>query len=214
MGRQLGKVPRLPPALPQGFTSEPSDHPHDVHRGGRQELLEVRACQPQVPTPAQIEASRALREATLDPCTQGVLGFELRGLLALPRGLDRLVVGLGPDGELAWGVFRRGTRSTGRTCATGGPVEPDANDRIPRDIVSRPPVDAGMPLGTVRLLGLPIDDKGLEVIALPSPPLPAVGPKGWPNHLNLMLGLRGDQEVRIVIAAVEEVYAWEDITIG
>jgi hypothetical protein len=64
----------------------------------------VRPCQPDVSTAAQINASRALREATLDPCPQGVLGFEFRRLLALPRGLDGLVVGLQPDRELAWGA--------------------------------------------------------------------------------------------------------------
>jgi hypothetical protein len=71
-----------------------------------------------------------------------------------------------------------------------------------------------MALGAARLLGLPIDDKGLEVIAFPFPPLPAVGPKRWTNHINLMLSLGGDQEVRIDIAAVEQVDAWEDIPIG
>ena len=71
-----------------------------------------------------------------------------------------------------------------------------------------------MPLGTVRLLGLSIDDKGLEVIAFPFPPLPAVGPTRRTHHLDLMLGLGGDQEVRSDIAAVEQVYAWADITIG
>jgi hypothetical protein len=40
----VGKVPWLPPALPQGLTAEPSDHPDDIHRGGRQQQLEVRAC--------------------------------------------------------------------------------------------------------------------------------------------------------------------------
>jgi hypothetical protein len=36
-------------------------------------------------------------------------------------------------------------------------------------MVSRPPVDTGMPLGTARRLGLPIADEGLQVIALPFP---------------------------------------------
>ena len=79
------------------------------------------------------------------------------------------MVGLRADGELAWSAFRRGARRTGGTRATGGSVKPDANDGIARDIVSRPPVDAGMALGTARLLGLPIDDKGLQVIALSRP---------------------------------------------
>jgi hypothetical protein len=71
-----------------------------------------------------------------------------------------------------------------------------------------------MALGAARLLGLPIDDKGLQVIACPFPPLPAVGPQGWTDHIDLMMGLGGDQEVRIDIPAVEQVYAWEDITFG
>ena len=66
----------------------------------------MRARQTDVPTPAQIETSRGLREAALDPRPQGVLGFELWRLLALPRGLDRLVVGVQPDRELPWGSSR------------------------------------------------------------------------------------------------------------
>jgi hypothetical protein len=50
-----------------------------------------------------------------------------------------------------------------------------------------------MALGTARLLGLPIDDKGLEVIALPFPPLSAVGPERRTNHIDLMRPLGGDQ---------------------
>jgi hypothetical protein len=172
----------------------------------------VRPCQPDVATSAQIKAPLALREATLHPGPQGVLGFELRGFLSLSGGLDGLVVGLQPDGELPWGVFRRGARRTGGTRATRGPVKPDANDRIARDVVPWPPVDTGMTLGTARLLGLPIDDEGLEVIALPFPPLPAVGPERRTDHIDLMLGLRGDQEVRIDIAAVQQVRAREKLS--
>ena len=160
MGRQLGKVPWLPPALPQGFTLEPSDHPHDVHRGGIQQLLEVRACQPQVPTPAEVKTPDALREATLHPGPQGGLGFELGGLLPSAGGLDGFVVGLQPDRALAGSAFRRSARLAGGTGATGGSVTPDANHGITRDIVSGPPVDAGMALGTARLLSVPINDKG------------------------------------------------------
>jgi len=39
-------------------------------------------------------------------------------------------------------------------------------------MVSRPPVDTGVALGTAGLLDLPIDDKGLQVIAFPCAPLP------------------------------------------
>jgi hypothetical protein len=89
------------------------------------------ARQTDVPTPAQIEASRALRGVALDPCPQGVLGFEFRRLLALPRGLDGLVVGLQPDRELAWGAFRRWTRRAGGARATSRSVKPNANGGAP-----------------------------------------------------------------------------------
>jgi hypothetical protein len=80
--------------------------------------------------------------------------------------------------------------------------------------MSRPPIDAGMALGTVRLLGVPIDDKGLQVIALARPSLPGIGPKGWPDDIDLVRGLGGNQEVGIDIAAVEEVRARQQITLG
>ena len=66
-------------------------------------------------------------------------------------------------------------------------------------------MDTGIALGTGCLLGLPIDDKGLEVIAFPFPPLPAVGPKRRTKHIELMVRLGGDQELRIDVTAVEQV---------
>jgi hypothetical protein len=74
---------------------------------------------------------------------------------------------------------------------TRSPMAEEIDCRIPRHIAPRPPVDTGMTLETVRLLGLPIQHKGPEVIALPGQPLPAVGPKRWTNHIDLMLGLGG-----------------------
>jgi hypothetical protein len=43
-----------------------------------------------------------------------------------------------------------------------------------------------MSLGTVRLLGLPIQDKGLQVIALPGLMLSARGPKGGVHDIDLI----------------------------
>jgi hypothetical protein len=174
----------------------------------------VRACQPDVSTVAQIKASRALREATLHPGPQGISGFERRRLLALPRRLDGLVVDLRPDGELPRGIFRRGARPTGRTRATGRSVKPNANHGIARDIMSRPPVDAGLALRTARLLGVLIQDKGLQIVALTGVMLPAIGAEGGPHYIDLMLGLGCHQEVGIDIAAVEQVRAGEQITCG
>jgi len=104
MGREPGKMSELPPAFPQGLTPEPGDHPDHIHGGGSEQMLEMRPCQPNVPTLPEIKAPGALREAALHPRPQGVLGFELRGLLPLACGLEGLVMGLGPDGQLPGGV--------------------------------------------------------------------------------------------------------------
>jgi hypothetical protein len=60
-----------------------------------------------------------------------------------------------------------------------------------------------MPLGTVRLPGLPIQDKGLQVVALPGLMLPAIGPKGRAHHIDVILTLCGDEELRVHITAIE-----------
>jgi hypothetical protein len=71
-----------------------------------------------------------------------------------------------------------------------------------------------MPLGTVRRLRLPIQDKGLQVIALGDLMLPAIGPKGRPDYIDLMLTLGGDEEVGIHVTTVEQMDAREQITCG
>jgi hypothetical protein len=53
---------------------------------------------------------RAHLRERLRPTSQRVLRGQLGGLLPLPRGLDRHVLGLRPDHELARGVLRRGAR--------------------------------------------------------------------------------------------------------
>jgi hypothetical protein len=76
-----------PPAFAQRLASEPGDHPDDIHGRRREEVLEVRACQAQIPTLAEIKSSDPLRETALHSRPQGILCDERRRLLALPRGL-------------------------------------------------------------------------------------------------------------------------------
>jgi hypothetical protein len=90
----------------------------------------VRARHPQVSTPAEIKAPDPLREATLHPCPQRILGFELRCPLALPRRLERLMVDLWADRELAGGCLGGSALPAGGTRTTGRPIKPDANDRV------------------------------------------------------------------------------------
>src|SRR6266702_7103902 len=213
MRRQSRKVSRRSPAFASRFTLEPGDHPHEIHRRSSEQVLEVSAHQAAVTTLAQIKAPDALREAALDARPERILLFELERLLALAGGLHRLMVSLGADGELAWRIFGCGTDVTGGTGATGGLVKPDPKHRIAGDIVAWGPFDTGMPLGTAGLVGVSIQDEGLQVIAMGDFMLPAVGPKGRPNHIDLVL-LRGHQEIGIHVAAVEQMGAREQVPSG
>ena len=100
MRRQPRKVSRLSSAFAYRFALEPGDHPHDIHGCGCEELLEVRAREAEITTLPEIKASDALREAALYPRPEGILGLERGRSLALARGLESFVVGLGPDCEL------------------------------------------------------------------------------------------------------------------
>jgi hypothetical protein len=75
-------------------------------------------------------------------------------------------------------------------------------------------VDAGMTLRAARLPGVPIQDKGLQVVASASLMLPAIGPKGATYHIELMLAPRGDEKVNSHVAAVEYMGAGQQITCG
>ena len=123
-------------------------------------MLQMGLSQPDVAGPAQATAPDGLRVCPLDSGPPGILRFELDGLLPLPGGLDRLVVGLRPDRELERGVFGPGARLADRTDTTGGRIEADAHEGIAGSIPARGPLDTGMPLGTARLFGLPIHPEG------------------------------------------------------
>jgi hypothetical protein len=118
----------------------PRAHPDHGEGDRGDERLQMRICEPNIAGPAQATAPDPLGVRAFDPGPPGVLGGERGGLLPLPRGVDGLMVGLQPDGELARRRSRGGARLTGGTGTTRGPVKPDANHGITRDIPSRPPV--------------------------------------------------------------------------
>ena len=159
-------------------------------------------------------ASDGLRGRALNAGPPGVLGHELRGLLPLPCGLDRLVLGLRPDGKLARRLVGLGARLADRTGATSRAMEADRHDRIARNIPPWRPSDAGVSLGAARLLGFPIDPARAQVIAFSCPTLVAIGAKGRAYDIDLMVGLSGDQECGRHIAAVEQVHVGEEIARG
>ncbi len=165
----------------QGRAQPPLAQPRHIecHRGD--EWLQMGLGQPAVPGPAQATPPDGRRMRALNPRPSGVFGCELGGLLPLPRGLDRLVEGLWPDGALARRIVGLGARRADRTGATGRGMEPDAHHWITRDIPAWRPSDAGVSLGTAGVLRLPIDHEGTQIIALACPPLMAIGPKGGPT---------------------------------
>ena len=84
-------------------------------------MLQMCLGQADVPGLTETAASDGLRVGAFNPGPLSVLRGESGGLLPLPRGLDRLVVGLRSDRELAGGVFGPGVRVS----------EPDRRDRSP-----------------------------------------------------------------------------------
>jgi hypothetical protein len=71
-----------------------------------------------------------------------------------------------------------------------------------------------MPLRTVGLLRVPIQYKGLEVIAVFDLMLPAIRPTRRPDHSDMVLALRRDQEVGIHVATIKQVGPRQQSTSG
>jgi len=66
----------------------------------------------------------------------------------------------------------------------------------------------------VGLVGVPIQDEGLEIIALSDLLLPTIGAKGRPDHIDLVLALRRDEKVSIHVATVQQMGARQQIPCG
>jgi hypothetical protein len=80
--------------------------------------------------------------------------------------------------------------------------------------MARGPFDAGVALGTTRLVGRPIESKSLDPIALASTMLATIGAKRWPEHIDLMQALGTGQEFGVDIPTVEEMRAREQRPLG
>jgi hypothetical protein len=168
---------------------QPGCHAHQVEGRGGEDVLQMCFGVADVTTLAQATPPDGLRLRALNSGALGVLGGELGGLLPLPCGLDRLVMGLRPDGELPRRIFGLGARRADWTGAAGRGMEPDAHHGIARDIPAWRPSEAGLPLGTAGVLRLPVNDEGAQIIALACPPLVVIRPKRGADHVDLMLGV-------------------------
>jgi hypothetical protein len=196
-------VSPLPSWLATGPALEPIDDPYDIHRRGIQSLLEVGAGQSDIATPAEIEATYTLRQGALHAGPQGILGFKLRRLLPLSRGLHGHMLRLRPDGQLAWRLFGPGAGTAHLTSTTRRGIKTNTHDRPPAHIMARSPFNTGVPLGTTRLLGRPIESKSLDTIALAGAMLATIGAKRRTDHVNVMQVLGTGEELGIHIATVE-----------
>src|SRR5215216_2361757 len=96
---------------------------------------------------------------------------------------------LRPDRQLARRLFGPGAGTADRTGTTRRSVKAHAHDWPPAHIVSRSPFATAVALGTTRLLGRPIEGKGIDTIALASATLATIGAKRWPEHIDLMQAL-------------------------
>lgn len=99
------------------------------------------------------------------------------------------------------------------TLATGCCVEANTHTWTTAHIVAGRPFDTRLPLGTHGNFPLPINGKGMQIIACSSAPLATVGPEGWPDHINLMVHLGDDEELRRQVATIQEVRRWEQLAI-
>jgi hypothetical protein len=163
---------------------------------------------------AQATPPDGLRLRALDAGARGVLGGARGGLLPLPRGVDRLVLGLRPDGELARRLLGLGARRADRTRPTGRRMKPDAYHGITRDLPPWRPSEAGVPLGTAGVLRLPVDHEGAQIVALACPPLMARRSESGADDVDLMPGVGGDESVGIDRTALEPMRAGEAITLS
>jgi hypothetical protein len=81
-------------------------------------------------------------------------------------GTDRLVLGVRLHRNLPRVLCRGSTRLAHPTGITRGLGKPDAHDRMPLLTVSWSPLDTAVPLGTARLLSVPVDQEGVHIKTL------------------------------------------------
>ena len=80
--------------------------------------------------------------------------------------------------------------------------------------MSRSPFHTGVALGTMRLLGRPIESKSLDTLALAGAMLATIGAQRRTDHVNVMQVLGTGEALGIPIATVEYRRAREQSPLG
>src|SRR5690242_16641129 len=110
---------------------------------------------------------------------------------------------LRPNGQLARRLFGPRAGTADRTGTTRRGVKADTHHRPPAHIMARSPFHTGVPLGTLSLVGRPIERKSLDTIALAGAMLATIGAKRRPDDVNMMPVLGTGEELSVHIATVE-----------
>jgi hypothetical protein len=129
------------------YALQPCRDTHQVERGGGGNVLQTRFGLTEVAALSYARPPDGLRLHAFNPGPPGVLGGKRSRLLPLPCGLDGLVMGLRPHGELARRMFYPGARLADRTRPTGRSMETDAHHGIAGDIPAWRPLMLVCPWG-------------------------------------------------------------------
>ena len=133
-----------------------------VHRCRSDDVCKVRLGQTNVTRAAQSERARTLRDRALSARSRLVVLLELRRLLTLASGLQRLVLGLGLESQHSSARLGAGTTTSRFAARTVFGAETDLNDRQAL-FCSVVPTVTHFALGTAYLLCFPIDGKAGDV---------------------------------------------------
>src|SRR5215207_4331566 len=135
-------------------------------------MLQVGLSEADVARAAQTAEPDALRQAALDPGARAVERPPLRRVLPFAHGLDSLMSALPPQRQRARRCPGAGAQRAARASAAGGLGEADVHGAGAPGIAVDYPVHAPVPLRAGDRLGLPVDRKRRDGVALPGLGLP------------------------------------------
>ena len=152
--------------------AQPANHPQAGTRGGGgEDVLESCFGETDIAGVAQISDAQPLADGGLNAGARIAACLELLGLLVVPRQLQRQVLRLGADSELA--RCRGRTLRPGGARAAGGGREADIDDGLGVAIVGLRPFGAGRPGDSTHSVGTRCSCSQSKVKQATSKPSPA-----------------------------------------